>query len=169
MVNIWRCSLYGNYAGIQQCIADGADVNDVNLIHPAWISVAARRDDYTPLQLTAYRGHQRCAELLIENGADVNKARKLGQTPLYIVAEIGQFEFVRMLILKGSNINSLTENGATPLYIASENGHVDTVHALLEKEPLLTWRRTMVRHRYTLHRTKDMSTLFASSSRPVQT
>ena len=66
--------------------------------------------------------------LLIEAGADINKADDDGVTPLYIAVEKGHRTVVRTLIEKGADIKI----GSTPLYIAKQMGHHAVVRALTE-------------------------------------
>ena len=68
--------------------------------------------------------------LLIEVGADINKADDDGVTQLYIAAELGQEAIVRALIEAGADVNKATDNGWTPLAIAAEEGHTAIVQIL---------------------------------------
>jgi ankyrin repeat protein len=68
--------------------------------------------------------------LLIEAGADINKADDDGVTPLYIAAELGQEAIVRALIEAGADVNKATDNGWTPLSIAAQEGHTAIVQIL---------------------------------------
>ncbi len=70
--------------------------------------------------------------LLIEAGADVNKADKYGMTPLYRAAMRGHTETVKWLIEAGADVNKATKYGSTPLYGADANGHTETVKLLIE-------------------------------------
>lgn len=66
----------------------------------------------------------RLVELLIENGADVNKELRIGQrwSPLYVAAESGLLDIARLLIDNGADVNKTLNTGWTALDIASLNG-----------------------------------------------
>jgi cytohesin len=68
--------------------------------------------------------------LLIEVGADINKADDDGVTQLYIAAELGQEAIVRALIEEGADVNKAINDGTTPLYIADREGHETIVQIL---------------------------------------
>ena len=68
--------------------------------------------------------------VLMEAGADANKARDDGVTPLYIAAQKGHDAVVRALLEAGADVNTAWDNGATPLRIAAVNGHEAIVHIL---------------------------------------
>ncbi|VDI46318.1 Hypothetical predicted protein [Mytilus galloprovincialis] len=41
--------------------------------------------------------HYKIIQLLIENGADINKADKKGRIPLYLASEIGEMKLIQLL------------------------------------------------------------------------
>jgi len=51
--------------------------------------------------------------LLLENGAEVNRADKHGQTPLYIACTKGHVDAARLLLDKGAAVDRAKEDGAT--------------------------------------------------------
>ncbi|KAJ8604649.1 hypothetical protein CTAYLR_006523 [Chrysophaeum taylorii] len=87
------------------------------------------------LHPAALFGFIECVELLVEKGADVDKAgARDGVTPLYMASLYGHVECVQLLIEKGADFDKArTDSGATPLYGASYNGHVECVQLLIEK------------------------------------
>ena len=70
--------------------------------------------------------------VLIESGADINKARDIGVTPLFIAAHKGHEAVVRALIKAGADVNKATDGCATPPFVAAQNGHEAVVRALIE-------------------------------------
>ena len=56
-------------------------------------------------------------ELLIANGADINKKGKLGDTALHIACDKNNVELVKLLQKYGPDVNIENNNGETPLYI----------------------------------------------------
>ena len=73
-VDIWEAARTGNIEAVKQHLAAGTDVN------------AKTGSRWTPLHYTAREGHKEIAELLVENGADVNAeitaGNYRGKTPL---------------------------------------------------------------------------------------
>lgn len=75
------------------------------------------------LHLTACFGVENLAEMLIENGADINTQESYGRMPLLWAAEGGHKVLVRLLLEKGADIKSKDTSGRTPLSHAAEKGH----------------------------------------------
>ena len=77
--------------------------------------------------------------MLIEAGADVDKARDDGTTPLLMAAQEGRVEAVRVLLEQGSaDMNKANNNSQTPINIAAFMGRLEVVKLLLEKGPDLS-------------------------------
>ena len=72
------------------------------------------------------------AGLMLDNGADPNKADCWGTTPL-IVAVGRMNEVVKKLLDKGADPNKAVLYGITPLYKAAKCGHTDLVQLLLDR------------------------------------
>ena len=114
----------GNYNKVLRLLRAGADVNQ-NVINGD-----------APLSIACYEGHVDCARLLIENEADVDKARiEDGATPLLIACYEGHVDCARQLIENNADVDrATTDNGVTPLYIACDKGHADCTRLLIENK-----------------------------------
>ena len=65
-------------------------------------------------------GHLDVARLLIEAGADIDKAVDGGYTPLYIASQEGHLEVVKTLLDSGADATLATKDGVTPLKAAKK-------------------------------------------------
>ncbi|MCE5316095.1 MAG: ankyrin repeat domain-containing protein [Parachlamydia sp.] len=59
--------------------------------------------------------------LLIDQGADVNRADEKGCTPLHVACRAADVDTVWLLIEKGAEINRQDKDGCSPLHMASSN------------------------------------------------
>ena len=71
--------------------------------------------------------------MLIDKGADVDKANNYGQTPLYFACRRGFPECARLLIDKGADVDKADDDGQTPLQMACLEGFSDCVQLLIDK------------------------------------
>ena len=111
----------------------------------------------TPLFLACQKGDVNAARLLLEKGAEVDRATKKGSTPLGIAKSRGHSSIVTLLeehldlkfplhaaartgdvdvmthLLDGGAEIDAKKDGATPLFVACEGGIVNAARLLLEK------------------------------------
>ena len=79
---------------------------------------------FTPLSAASLRGHDKCIELLLKAGADVNRIDMWGFTPLIAASRGGHFQCVEALLQAGAYVNFVSRRGAkTALMVASWGGH----------------------------------------------
>lgn len=83
------------------------------------------------LHSAVYDNNKEMVELLITNGADVNKANNDGWTPLYCAVWNNRKEIAELLIAKGADVNKATINSRTPLHSAVYNNSKEIVELLL--------------------------------------
>jgi len=70
-------------------------------------------------------------KLLLDRGADVNRADNGGMTSLMYAANKGYEEITRLLLVKGADPNMADDDGYTALMDAAENGHKGVVELLV--------------------------------------
>ena len=78
------------------------------------------------------KGKVDVARLLLDKGAEVDRACEDGRTPLYIACQNGHVDAARLLLDKGAEVDRAMKDGVTPLMIAQHQGHSSIV-ALLEE------------------------------------
>lgn len=86
----------------------------------------------TALIWTAIEDNAGVAKLLIENGADLNKADDDGKTPLIWTAIRNNVEVAELLIENGADLNQTDGNGKTALIWAARTGNAEVTKLLIE-------------------------------------
>ena len=133
----WKACRYGKYQDVLQMLQRprqkmgfglGFISFDIN-----WGNVYDGDGGVTPLIVATMHDHARVVELLLQHGADVNKADDLGRTPLILAAIEGYDRIVNLLLqFIDNDINKADNNGNTPLTLASFNGYARVVDILIE-------------------------------------
>lgn len=96
-------------------------------------------DVETPFECSVPRNYLDTVKLLVEHGADCNRATISAQgfqkcVPLVAAAWGGDLEIVKFLVDKGANVkSSVSRPLATPLHAASWRGNVEIVEFLIDK------------------------------------
>ncbi len=85
----------------------------------------------TPLIGAAANGHTEVAELLLQQGANVNARDNNGRSPLINAAAFGHTEVAELLLQSGANVNISDNQGFSPLIRAVFYGYTDIVRLLL--------------------------------------
>jgi ankyrin repeat protein len=87
----------------------------------------------TPLHEAVRDGQsERAADLLREDGTDVNAQDEKGRTPLHYTATNGEAGLAEMLIAGGADVNIQDDEGNTPLHWAIRNNFAAIAEMLLE-------------------------------------
>ena len=84
----------------------------------------------TPLFQTSLHGYLQMAELLLNNGAEVDKANIYGGTPLIRASALGRLEVVNLLIEHQADVHLKNDDGKTALHYARREGYTAIEKAL---------------------------------------
>ena len=87
----------------------------------------------TPLHKAAANNRYKTAEVLLNNGADVNAKNKYGWTPLHLAALNNASATAEVLLKQGADVNAKDKYGFTPLHDAAEKDAAETAEVLLEQ------------------------------------
>jgi ankyrin repeat protein len=119
-------------AAVQLLIDRGADVNTRTNRGNTPLSCAASGKGCTLLNTVAFNktyDFTNVAQILLENGADVNLLN-----PLLIAARVGNQKMVQLLLANGANINATDTTGQNVLQISEQQGHTNIVKFLKDYE-----------------------------------
>ena len=120
-LNLYEAAELGDIEAVKQHLADGTD-----------IELKCTGCGSTALGHAAKYGHNEIAELLIENGADVDAKDEDGSTPLHLAALMGYKEIAELLIAKGADVNAKKDDGSwTSLHSAAMTGSNEIVGLLI--------------------------------------
>merc|ERR1712096_539130 len=108
-------------AEIQALIRRGAAVNAVR-----------QPEEKTALHLAAHAGGLDAAQVLVQNGADVDTVDCDDRTPLHVAALNGHQEMVDFLLETGASYNMLDKNDQTALHFACIGGYLEVCSKLIE-------------------------------------
>ncbi|XP_061099566.1 ankyrin repeat and SOCS box protein 2-like [Conger conger] len=98
--------------------------------HPELIDSRTLRQQ-TPLLLAAAADQVRCAQSLLQRGADPNIPNKNGETPLYKACEQENVETVALLLDHGAQVNRTCVQGWTALHEAVCRNNVEICRMLV--------------------------------------
>ncbi len=72
---------------------------------------------FTPLHYAARQGHLESAEILLDNGADIDQVTGGDLTsPLLIAVINGNYDLANMLVERGADVNLVSDDGVGPLF-----------------------------------------------------
>ena len=77
-------------------------------------------------------GYADVAQLLLDNGANINTANTAGNTALHYAASNGYADVAQLLLAKGANINAANTAGNTALHSAIKNRHKNVERLIKE-------------------------------------
>ena len=118
----------GLYKFVELLIQAGADLNAISEHGSTAIVTASQHLNYKTNESV---DHGKCVNMLIDEGADVNK-NVLGNTALSNVVHYGRDAILKSLIEAGADVNiAWGRRGNTPLITAIEKYHIECVKQLI--------------------------------------
>ena len=120
IMTIFDYTALGDKEKIKSLIAAGQDVNTKS------------KNGATALHYASSYGHIEIAELLIQNGANVNSLDNTnsGWTPLQLASSSGIQEIVELLLANGADSSVKNNSGKTALDLARQRNHAEIVELL---------------------------------------
>ncbi len=92
-----------------------------------------RGDEWTPLMVALFNGHEETAMMLLSRGANVRAKANRGYEPIHWAALSGYERAVKFILDRGGNVNAETDYGWTPLLQAASRGHVGIARMLIDR------------------------------------
>ena len=89
-------------------------------------------DDQTPLHVASFYGQKDVVQLLLDEGAEIDKADIDGRTPLHLATYDGYKDVIILLLHRGADPKKASKDGESPLHDAASCGHRDVVEVLLD-------------------------------------
>ena len=116
-------SKYGRTDEVRRLLSSGMlEVDCLPLPYPCW----------TALYEAATLGHYEVVKLLVERGADRNKASAYGQLPTHVAAEEGHENVVRLFLDRGMDPDKADGYGMTALHWAACADHRNVAKVFLD-------------------------------------
>lgn len=112
------------------------------------VNAKGNYNNETPLHTAARTGNLKVAQILIENGADIDAKDDYGVTPLDLSIDEGHKEFAKYLIDKGADLYPVTlvQGVRSPVLTAVMENDIATLKLLLQKGAIPDtrdrWNRT---------------------------
>lgn len=133
----------GFTASVETLIWLGCDVNEGNFTEKAILCMVYKRIWRTPLAVAVLNQNFDIAKLLLEHGADINKADSSGNTPIHYCAkfENSSCNLDRILNIcrfrchlnSGIEVNCRNDSGETPLIYAAMKNSSRAVQCLIKE------------------------------------
>lgn len=94
---------------------DNGDIEKIRQIPDVNVEIEDGKVKTTPLIYASYVGNLEIIKLLLDRGADINKANEVGQTPLITASARDNIEIIKLLLDNRANINITDIGGSSVL------------------------------------------------------
>jgi len=120
-LDVFEAAALGDLARLRTLLASDRD-----------LVKAQSSDGFTPLHLACFFGQPEAAEILIQQGADVNAVSPSRIAVIHSAAASRNAAIVKLVLQAGANPNLQQQGGYTALHEAAMHNSVERAHALLE-------------------------------------
>ena len=95
---------------------------------------ASAKGGRTPAHIACAKGHTASLQVLVDCGANVNRASNGGRTPAHTACSKGHAECLRVLLSRPGlvDLNMPANDGQTPAHLAAQYGHANCIEVLAE-------------------------------------
>jgi ankyrin repeat protein len=114
---LWMAAAAGNEAELRQLIGRGESVN----WHAPPYGTQCSPDVPTALMIAVASDRHGCVRILLDSGATVNDATRVGSTALHIAASVGNLAIAELLLQRGADPSIRTQFGKTAFDVAGRS------------------------------------------------
>lgn len=153
---LWVTSYFGLCRIARLQLDKGADiiVNEKFTLQPLDMAAFRGHDkfvrlllDYKPdqsldsaLHQAAFNGHEAVVRVLLQSGAVIDAPDELGMTALHLASQMGYENVTRLLLERKANVFLKTSHGRSTVYLAARSGMGAVVETLLQHGKLYKYK-----------------------------
>ncbi|XP_053859912.1 ankyrin repeat and death domain-containing protein 1B isoform X1 [Vidua macroura] len=127
-----ECPLWEPATWLMICSAGPRGRMSNSYPRPSSSFISDRLNGETPFYLAVEGGHEKCAELLLEAGSDINISTQNNSSALQVAIQNGHLSLVTFLIDKNIDLVPKPEQKNSPLHLAVLSNNLPVVKSLLD-------------------------------------